>query len=128
MLRRPPRSTRTDTLFPTRRSSDLLKAGKLESVSLERERLKLQPMPPVTPPEAEALDRKLDALLPRVRITELLLEVAERTGFLTAFRDLRSGKEDRKSVVSGKRVSVGLDRRGRRCIKQKKQRQHTSTT
>src|SRR3546814_8263795 len=50
-------------------------------------------MPPVTPPEAEALDRKLDALLPRVRITELLLEVAERTGFLTAFRDLRSGKE-----------------------------------
>src|SRR3546814_3645381 len=50
-------------------------------------------MPPVTPPEAEALDRKLDTLLPRVRITELLLEVAERTGFLNAFRDLRSGKE-----------------------------------
>src|SRR3546814_4000682 len=29
MIRRPPRSTRTDTLFPTRRSSDLLReAGK----------------------------------------------------------------------------------------------------
>src|SRR3546814_9035472 len=27
MLRRPPRSTRTDTLFPTRRSSDLATAG-----------------------------------------------------------------------------------------------------
>src|SRR3546814_10283950 len=27
MLRRPPRSTRTDTLFPTRRSSDLLSFG-----------------------------------------------------------------------------------------------------
>src|SRR3546814_14322015 len=95
MILRPPRSTRTDTLFPytTLFRSKQLKAGKLESVSLERERLKLQPMPPVTPPEAEALDRKLDALLPRVRITELLLEVAERTGFLTAFRDLRSGKE-----------------------------------
>jgi hypothetical protein len=83
-----------------RRFAKQLKAGKIESVSLERERLKIQPMPPVTPPEAEALDRKLDALLPRVRITELLLEVAERTGFLTAFRDLRSGKEhDNSSAV-----------------------------
>src|SRR3546814_9861132 len=27
MIRRPPRSTRTDTLFPTRRSSDLIRAG-----------------------------------------------------------------------------------------------------
>src|SRR3546814_20179607 len=58
-----------------------------------RDRLKLQPMPAITPPEAEALDRRLDALLPRVRITDLLVEVAERTGFLSAFRDLRSGKE-----------------------------------
>lgn len=76
-----------------RRFAKQLKTNKLEGVSLERDRLKLQQMPPVTPPEAEALDRKLDTLLPRVRITELLLEVAERTGFLNAFRDLRSGKE-----------------------------------
>src|SRR3546814_14064882 len=54
----------------------------------------------LTPPEAEALDRKLDTLLPRVSITELLLEVAERTGFLNAFSDLRSGKEhDNPSTV-----------------------------
>src|SRR3546814_12935576 len=36
MIRRPPRSTRTDTLFPTRRSSDLTKGGlssKLHAVS-----------------------------------------------------------------------------------------------
>ncbi|ARR57373.1 MULTISPECIES: Tn3 family transposase [Sphingobium] len=83
-----------------RRFAKQLKANKLEGVSLERDRLKLQKMPPVTPPEAEALDRKLDTLLPRVRITELLLEVAERTGFLNAFRDLRSGKEhDNPSTV-----------------------------
>lgn len=76
-----------------RRFAKQLKGGKLEGVSLERDRLKIQQMPPVTPPNAEALDRRLDGLLPRVRITELLLEVAERTGFLSAFRDLRSGKE-----------------------------------
>src|SRR3546814_12642868 len=30
MIRRPPRSTRTDTLFPTRRSSDLSYPGNIE--------------------------------------------------------------------------------------------------
>ena len=76
-----------------RRFAKQLKGGKLEGVSVERDRLKLEQLPPVTPPEAEALDRRLDTLLPRVWITELLLEVAERTGFLSAFCDLRSGKE-----------------------------------
>ena len=76
-----------------RRFAKQLKGGNLEGVSLDRDRLKIQQMPPISPPEAEALDRRLDGLLPRVRITELLLEVAERTGFLSAFRELRSGKE-----------------------------------
>src|SRR3546814_10395382 len=34
MIRRPPRSTRTDTLFPTRRSSDLAGGGRHPVVSL----------------------------------------------------------------------------------------------
>ncbi len=45
------------------------------------------------PPEAERLDRALDRLLPRVRITELLHEVCRRTGFAYAFTDLRSSKQ-----------------------------------
>src|SRR3546814_18668066 len=37
MIRRPPRSTRSDTLFPTRRSSDLIKApGKVPAALSER--------------------------------------------------------------------------------------------
>jgi len=75
-----------------KRFSRLLRQGKLEGVSLVRGKLKVKPLPPITPPEAEALDRRLDALLPRVRVTELLREVAARTGFLSAFRDLRRGK------------------------------------
>src|SRR3546814_13255075 len=35
MIRRPPRSTRTGTLFPTRRSSDLLRFNALEFTPLE---------------------------------------------------------------------------------------------
>src|SRR3546814_17235693 len=75
-------------------SSDL----KLEGVSLERDRLKLQQMPPVTPPEAEALDRKLDTLLPRVRITEQIGRASCR-----------------------ERVSVRVDLGGRRTLKKKNQ-------
>lgn len=64
-------------------------AGRLEDVALEGGRLKIQPLSAIT----LALDRKIDALLSRVRITELLVEVATCTGLLSAFRDLRSGKE-----------------------------------
>src|SRR3546814_21048708 len=44
MIRRPPRSTRTDTLFPTRRSSDLIA------------------------PQAEAVDRALDRPIAALRL------------------------------------------------------------
>ncbi len=70
----------------------LLPAGRLEGVSLVRGKLRITPLTAITPPEATALDRKLDGLLPRVQITELLHEVAQRTGFLQCCRDLRSGK------------------------------------
>src|SRR3546814_3884716 len=35
MIRRHPRSTRTDTLFPTRRSSDLVAAASLSNLSFD---------------------------------------------------------------------------------------------
>lgn len=83
-----------------RRFSKQLKSNRLQGVTLENERLKLEPLLAATPSEADALDRKIDALLPRIRITELLTEVAQHTGFLHAFRDLRSGKEhDNPHVV-----------------------------
>lgn len=67
-------------------------------------------MQAATPPEAEVLDRRLDALLPRVRITELLFEVAERTGFLAAFRDVRSGKQhDKPPAVLAAILAVGTN-------------------
>lgn len=98
-----------------RHFSHQLRTGRLPGVALIREKLKVQPLQAITPPEAETLDRKLDALLPRVRITELLLEVAERTGFLAAFRDIRSGKEHDKphavlAAILADGTNLGLER------------------
>lgn len=69
-----------------------LHRGDLPGVRMKNGRLKITPHDPVTPPESEALDRTIDALMPRIRITELLWDVAGETGFLDCFRDLRSGK------------------------------------
>ncbi len=59
----------------------------------------------VTPPAAGRLERAIDAVMPRIRITELLWEVNAQTGFLDAFTDLRSGKQH--DEVSGESVRLG---------------------
>ena len=98
-----------------KRFARLLRRGELDGVSLVRGKLKVTPLPPLTPPGAEVLDRKLDALLPRVRVTELLREVAARTVFLSAFRDLRSGRAHDNpnavlAAVLADATNLGLER------------------
>ncbi|MDG1372161.1 MAG: Tn3 family transposase [Paracoccaceae bacterium] len=68
-----------------------LQRGRLTGVRIERERLKITPHDAVTPSAALRLERAIDAVMPRIRITELLWEVNAHTGFLNAFTDLRSG-------------------------------------
>nr|WP_172687275.1 Tn3 family transposase [Ancylobacter novellus] len=75
-----------------RRFERKLKRGALKDVELRNGRLHITPLTAATSPEVEPLDRMIDDILPRIRITELLTEVARRTGFLSAFTDLRSGR------------------------------------
>lgn len=79
-----------------------LKHNELEGVRLESGQLKITPHEAVTPPESEKLDRAIDAVMPRVRITELLSDVVQDTNFLEAFADLRSGRphENPASVLA----------------------------
>src|SRR3546814_14503252 len=88
MFRHPPRSTRTDTLFPY---TTLFRA----------------------PEGAEDLVLDLYQQLPPARITDLLLEVDERTGFSEAFTHLRTGApcSDRiglMNVLLAEGVNLGL--------------------
>jgi hypothetical protein len=75
-----------------RRFGRMLKRGKVEGVELTNGKLRVTPLKAITPPQADRLDRIIDDLLPRIRITELLADVDRRTGFAANFTELRSGR------------------------------------
>ena len=75
-----------------RRFAGALRRGTVEDVEIRRGRLHVTPLPADIPAEAARLDALVDRLLPKVRITRLLSEVARRTGFVERFTELRSGK------------------------------------
>ena len=67
-----------------------LAKGKLEGVRLEGGKLSVTPVRGSERPYVIALTAKIDALMPHVRITELLHDVAKQTGFLSGFTNLRT--------------------------------------
>ncbi len=75
-----------------KRFAQRLRRNQLDGVELRDERLHITPVKAATPAEATTLAARLDALLPRVRITELLHEVNRATGFAAAFTNLRTGE------------------------------------
>jgi TnpA family transposase len=75
-----------------KRFSQRLQRGELDGVEMRNDRLHITPVKAATPPEAGVLADRLDAMLPPVRITELLHEVNRMTGFTDAFTNLRTGE------------------------------------
>ena len=80
------------------------KGGLLPDVSLEKGVLKIAPIEKSTPLEAEALAARLYAMLPRVRVTDLLSEVARWTLFTDCFTHLRNGE----TVANPRILMAGL--------------------
>ncbi|MEI7610460.1 MAG: Tn3 family transposase, partial [Rhodospirillaceae bacterium] len=75
------------------------KEGLLPDVTIDKGVLKITPIMKSTPPEAEALALRLNAMLPRIRITDLLSEVAGWTLFTDRFTHLRTGEPAASSQV-----------------------------
>src|SRR4051812_9921767 len=87
---------------------------------LDKGVLKITPIEKSTPPEAEALAARLYAMLPRIRITDLLAEVARWTLFTDCFTHLRSGERAANPQVLmasllAEGLNLGLTRMAEAC-------------
>ena len=96
------------------------KDGLLPDVTLDRGVLKVAPIEKSTPPEAEALAARLYAMLPRIRITDLLAEVAGWTMFPDCFTHLKTGEPaaDARTLLAGllaDGLNLGLTRMAEAC-------------
>src|SRR3546814_12005117 len=69
-----------------------LKRDALEGVRYRDDSLQISPVRTIATPDAEALADRLDAMMPRSRITALLHEVAQADGCLAAITNLRNGE------------------------------------
>ncbi|MGX1500808.1 TnpA family transposase [Labrenzia sp. MBR-25] len=92
-----------------------LKRNQHEGVRFTGERLQISPVRSAVPPEAETLADRLDALMPRIQITELLHDVARETGFMSAFTNLRTGETCRNenallAAILANATNLGLSR------------------
>jgi hypothetical protein len=96
------------------------KDGLLPDVSIDRGVLKIAPIEKSTPLEAEALAGRLYAMLPRVRITDLMAEVALWTQFPDCFTHLQTGATaaDTRTLLAGllaDGLNLGLTRMAEAC-------------
>jgi len=73
-----------------KRFAHRLARGKVDGVTFDGGKLSITPVRAANPDGVEALASRIDGLMPRVRITELLHEVAAETGFTAAFDNLRT--------------------------------------
>ena len=92
-----------------------LRRGELEGVELRDERLHVAAVKASAPPEARAFADGIEAMMPVVRITEVLHDVSRATGFAQAFTNLRTGErcEDENALLAAvlaDATNLGLDR------------------
>jgi TnpA family transposase len=98
----------------------LAERGELPDASITDGVLKITPLTNLVPPEAEVLMRQAYALLPRVKITDLLVEVDAWTDFTRHFTHLRhgtavSGRTPLLTVILADAINLGLTRMAEAC-------------
>lgn len=77
----------------------LVRNGELEGVSLDGGRLKISRPKKDEPEGMEAITRLVYSLVPRVRLTDLLVEVDSMTGFSDRFVHLKTGEPAKNKKV-----------------------------
>jgi TnpA family transposase len=98
----------------------LAQAGELPDASIVDGVLKISPLDKQEPDEAELLTRQAYAILPRIKITDLLVEVDEWTGFTRHFTSLRNGETVKErelllAAILADGINLGLTRMAEAC-------------
>jgi len=98
----------------------LAQANELPDAAVTEAGLRIAPLANSVPVEADALMQRAYGLLPRVKITELLMEVEEWTGFTRHFTHIKSGEAagDRTlllSAILADAINLGLTKMAEAC-------------
>lgn len=98
----------------------MAKADKLPDAIITNSGLKITPLTNSVPDEANALMQQAYSLLPHVKITELLMEVDEWTGFTRHFTHIKSGDvaKDKSlllTTILADGINLGLTKMAESC-------------
>ncbi|MBV8384935.1 MAG: Tn3 family transposase [Planctomycetaceae bacterium] len=98
----------------------MARANELPDAIITESGLKITPLANSVPDEADALMQRAYGLLPHVKITGLLLEVDEWTGFTRHFTHIKSGEaaEDRElllTTILSDAINLGLTKMAESC-------------
>lgn len=82
--------------------------------------LKISPLEATVPPEAQALIDRVAAMLPHLKVTELLMDVDEMTGFSRHFTHLKTSAPVRDkmllyAVILADAINLGLTKMAESC-------------